>query len=172
MDHLWLQLLRLVHVVGGAIWLGNVTLIAWFLLPTVALEGADGGRLMQRMVTERRLSTWLNVVGGLTILSGLTLYMRATLGTDGAFARSRAGMVLGVGAVAALLAAGVGGAMSGGSARKVGVLRRRIAAEGRAPTAEEGAELGRLAQRGVRGARITAILLTISAAAMALARYS
>jgi hypothetical protein len=86
MDHLWLQLLRLVHVVGGAIWLGNVTLIAWFLLPTVALEGADGGRLMQRMVTERRLSTWLNVVGGLTILSGLTLYMRATLGTDGAFA--------------------------------------------------------------------------------------
>ena len=172
MDHLFLQLLRLVHIVGGALWLGHVALIAWFLLPTIALEGPEGGRIMQRMVVERRLSTWLNVVGGLTILSGLTLYMRATLGTDGAFARSRAGMVLGLGAVAALLAAGIGGAMSGGSARKVGALRARLAAEGRAPTEEEGAELGRLAQRGARGARLTAILLTISAAAMALGRYS
>lgn len=142
------------------------------MLPTQALEGADGGRFVQRMMLERGLSRWINIVGGLTILSGLTLYTRATMGTGGAFARSHAGMVFGFGGVMALIAMGVGGAMGGASARRIGTMRERLAAEKRGPTVEESTEFARLLARAAKGARITAVLLTISAAAMAVARYS
>jgi hypothetical protein len=172
MDHAWLLLLRLVHVLGGMFWMGSMVMMAGFVLPTQALEGHDGGRFIQRMMTERRLSFWLNVVGGLAIVSGLILYTRATMGTGGAFARSRQGMVFGLGAVFAILAGAIGGAMGSRSARAAGVLRARIAAERRAPTPEELSELGNIGARGARGARIAATLLVLSAAAMAVARYA
>ena len=172
MDHAVLLLLRLVHVVGGVLWTGHMVLLAWFVLPTQALEGAEGGRFVQRMMIERRLSAWLNFVGALTGISGIILYTRATMGTDGAFARSHAGMVLGFGGLVAILAAIIGGAMGGGASRGIGAIRTRLAAEGRAPTAAEGAEIGRLAQRGALAAKITSILLLVAAAAMAVGRYS
>ena len=172
MDHAWLLLLRLVHVVGGMIWMGSMVMLAGFVLPTQALEGHDGGRFIQRMMIERRLNTALAVIGGLAILSGIILYVRATMGTGGAFAHSHAGRVFGVGGVLAILAAAIGGAMGSRSAREAGELRARIAAERRAPTAEELTELGNIGARGARGARISAWLLVLSAAAMAVARYS
>jgi hypothetical protein len=172
LDHLWLQLLRFVHLVGGVFWVGSMAVLAWFVLPTQAAEGADGGRFVQRMMTERGMSRWLNIVGVLTILSGVILYTRATMGTGGAFARSHAGMVFGFGGIMAVAAIGVGGAMGGASSRRIGVMRQQLAAERRGPTPDESAEFARLLARGAKGARITAVLLTIAATAMAVARYS
>ena len=39
MDHAWLLLLRLLHIVGGILWVGGVCTLAWFVVPTVQLEG-------------------------------------------------------------------------------------------------------------------------------------
>jgi uncharacterized membrane protein len=172
MDHAWLLLLRLLHVVGGTLWVGGVCTLAWFVVPTVQLEGEHGARFATRMMLDRKLSQWLSHFAGMAILSGIILYWRATAGTDGAFARSHAGMVFGIGGVLALVAMGTGLTMGTATGKKMGAIRARVVAEGRAPTAEEGAELARLARRNASGSRITAVLLVLAAAAMGVARYT
>jgi uncharacterized membrane protein len=172
MDHAFLLLLRLLHVVGGVLWVGGVCALAWFVVPTVQLEGEHGVRFASRMMLERKLSQWLSHFAGMAILSGIVLYWRATAGTDGAFARSPAGMVFGVGGTLALAAMVTGLTMGTATGRKMGSMRARLVAESRAPTTEEGAELARLAARNARGARITAVLLVLAAAAMGVARYA
>ena len=154
MDHAFLLLLRFVHVVGGVLWVGGVCILAWFVGPTVRAEGADGVRFATRMMLERKLSQWLSAFAGLAILSGFILYTRATMGTDGAFARSRPGMVFGIGAVAALAAMVTGTTMGTATGKRMGAMRAR------------------LAQRNARGSRITAVLLVVATAAMAVARYA
>ena len=172
MDHAWLLLLRLVHILGGILWVGGVCILAWFVGPTVRAEGADGVRFASRMMLERKLSQWLSAFAGLAILSGFILYGQAISNTDGAFARSRSGMVYGVGAIAALAAMVTGITMGTMVGRRMGAMRAKFTAEKRAPTAEESAELARLAQRNSTGSRITAWLLVIAASAMAVARYT
>lgn len=159
------------------LWVGGVCLLAWFVVPTVRAEGADGMRFASRMMLERKLSQWLSAFADLAILSGAILsgailYWRATAGTDGAFARSRPGMIYGLGAVAALAAMATGATMGSATGRRMGAMRARFAAEGRAATAAEHEELARLARRNAAGSRITAGLLILATAAMAVARYT
>ena len=107
----------------------------------------------------------------LTILSGLAMYGRLAMVTDGAWAASATGMVLGIGAVAAIIAGGIGGGVIGRIGQKMMTLSAAIQASGGPPTEAQQVELA-LYQRKMRsGFRTIAILLLIAVAAMASGRY-
>jgi uncharacterized membrane protein len=171
MDQALTLLLRFVHIIGGVFWVGAAFLMVGFVFPTVRATGATGGRFMQEMMQRRRLPVYMNIAAGLTMLSGFILYGRMTAMTDGVWAGTPAGITFGIGGLAAILAAIVGGAIVGRSGRRIAKIGEAIQAAGGAPSAEQAAEISAIqtgmgkAMRGVAG------LLFIAATAMAIARY-
>ncbi len=162
-------ILRLIHILGGIFWAGAMILLAGFLIPTVRSTGREGGRFMQTLMQQQRLQFYLSLAAGLTVLSGITMYARLAAATHGAWAGSRPGVAYSVGAVAAILAAAVGGGISGSAGRKMLAVGQAIGSA--APSVEQQAELGRLQSRMALGARVAAGLLVIAASAMAVGRY-
>jgi uncharacterized membrane protein len=161
--------LRLIHILGGIFWAGTMIMLAAFLLPTARATGPEGGRFMQYLMRARRLQLYLGTAMLLTVLSGIAMYARMAATTHGAWASSRPGIAYGVGAVAAILAAAIGGSIGSSAGRKMLAVGQTIGPSG--PSAQQQAELGRLQSRMALGARLAAGLLVVAAGAMAVGRY-
>jgi len=154
----WLMLvLRLIHIGGGAVWVGMMVFMVFFLTPAIAEAGpAEGGKLMAAL-QRRRIMVIMPVIALLTIGSGLWL-MQRLYGGPGALAGSRMGIALNVGAAAAIIAF------------LIGIIFMRPAMM-RATTTTDPAEAQRLRTRGATLGRLVARLLVLALAAMAVARY-
>ena len=126
---------------------------------------------MQRLMFGQRLRVFVGAAMGLTILSGLTIYTWLAMETDGAWARSRMGVTLGVGAVAAIIAGGIGGAVIGRVGEKMAALGATIQASGAPPTDAQKTEMESYQRRMRSAFRIMAVLLIIATITMAGARY-
>ncbi|MDP9176155.1 MAG: hypothetical protein M3O61_00585 [Gemmatimonadota bacterium] len=163
--------LRVIHIISGVFWAGTVMVIAWFLLPTAQAIGESGGAFMQQLMFRHRLRLFLLVSMLLTILSGLTMYAWIAMETDGAWARSKMGMVIGVGAIAAIIAGGIGGGVVGRQSRKMMELGGKIQASGGPPTDAQKAEMDSYQRQIRRAFRIIAVLVIIATITMASARY-
>jgi uncharacterized membrane protein len=163
--------LRLIHIVGGVVWVGGMVVMTAFLLPAVRATGPQGGRVMQELMQRRRLPVYMSATAGLTILSGFVMYGRITAATNGTWAGTRPGMVYGFGGLAAVLALIVGAVVGRPAGRKLVALGERLQASGGAPTPEQAAEMAALQARIGRGMQAVMVLLLIAAAAMAVARY-
>ena len=163
--------LRVIHIVAGVFWAGTVMVMAWFVLPASQAMGQPGGAFMQQLMFRQRLRVFVGVAMGLTILSGLAMYGWIAMETDGMWARSRMGVTLGVGAVAAIIAGGIGGGVIGRVGQKMATLGAAIQASGAPPTDAQKAELMSYQQRMRSAFRIVAVLLVIAVITMAGARY-
>ena len=154
----WLMIvLRLIHVGGGALWVGMLFFVTFYLTPAIAEAGpAEGGKLMAAL-QKQRIMIVMPVIALLTIFSGLWLMMRA-YGGPGNLAASRMGMALNLGATAAILAFLIG----------IIVMRPLMM---RSMKATDPAEAQKLRARGAMLGRLVARLLMFSLAAMAVARY-
>jgi uncharacterized membrane protein len=162
-------LLRLIHILAGIFWVGAAVLMAGFLVPTMRATGREGGRFIQHLMLQRRLPVFLGIAAGLTVLSGLTMYIRMAAATHGTWASSRPGIAYGVGGLAAVLGAIAGTVLSGTPGRRLGEIGQTVGPAG--PSPEQQAEIARLQGRIGLGTRVTAGLLAVAAAAMAVARY-
>src|SRR2546428_12661025 len=93
-------LLRVIHILSGVFWAGATFFLVGFLQPVVAASGPEGGRLMQRLTSQKRFQMAMPVAAGLAIPSGLPLYGRGSAGVPIALVNLGAGLVLGVSSVA------------------------------------------------------------------------
>jgi len=153
----WLLLvLRLVHVGGGAMWVGMMAFMTFFLSPALAEVGPEGGKLMAAL-QRRRIMVIMPVIALLTIGSGFWL-MAHMYGGPGTLAASRMGVALNVGAVAAIVAF------------LIGIVFMRPAMM-RAMVTTDPAEAQRLRVHGAMLGRLVARLLFLALGAMAVARY-
>ncbi len=163
--------LRLIHVVFGALWVGMVTFATFFLQPAVQEVGPDGGRVMGA-IQRRGLMTVVPILALGTLVSGLWLYLRAAAGQHAEFARTPVGMAFGLGGLAAIVAWVVGMAVLRPSMLKAVALAQSL---GAATAAEERQrvteEAQRLRLRAAAAGRVTTYLLLFAVAAMAVARY-
>jgi len=167
-----LLLLRLFHIVIGVFWVGAVAFIAFFLVPSLQSAGPAGGAIMQQLTQQRRMPAWLSASGGLTILAGLLLYWHDSGGFSSVeWMRSGTGVTFGLGAVLAIAGIGVGSAVNVPAARELGALMARAQAAGGPPAPADLAVAQRLQARLATGARASAVLLLLAAAAMSVARY-
>jgi hypothetical protein len=163
--------LRLVHIVAGILWAGGIVLLSWFIMPAQSALGQAGMVFMQELMMRRRARLYITTAMVLTVLSGLFMYVRLAMTTDGAWAASTMAKVLGIGAVAAIIAGGIGSAVGGSTARKMGELGATIQAAGGTPSEAQRAEMAALQTRARKSLRTVALLLVFTAIAMASARY-
>ena len=163
--------LRLIHIVSGAFWAGTVMAIAWFLLPAAKTIGPSGAAFMQQLMFRQRLRAFTLGAMILTILSGLIMYARLAMVTDGTWASSRTAMVLGIGAVAAIIAGAIGGGAGGRLAKKMMKLSATIQASGGQPTDAQRAEMESYQRKSRSMFQVVAVLVLIALITMASARY-
>jgi len=162
--------LRGIHVVGGALWVGAMVFIAFALGPAVE-EAGPGAAMIMPALQRRGVMTVLPLLGLATVVSGLGLLWVVGGGDLAGFLGTPTGLALGLGGFAALVAF------------LIGILVARPATMGAAAifqtlaSAPPGEQAGRLAAatelrtRGIKAGRYVAILLLLSATGMAVARY-
>ncbi len=164
-------LLRAIHIVAGAAWVGAVLFTGRFLIPTVQALGPAGGQLMQHLTQVRRLPAYMIGVALTNVVSGLALYGMDSSASSGRWATSHQGMIFGLGGLLAIITLILGLTINSPAAKRMGSLAGSIQAAGRAPTESERAELGRLQTRITLASRIGVVLLVTATVMMAVARY-
>jgi hypothetical protein len=165
-----LVILRLVHIVLGAFWAGTLIFNAWFLVPAMSDAGPDAARVSAGLM-KRRLFEVLPLVGGLTLISGIWLYWRASLGFQPAYVHSPVGMTYAVGGLLAIVGFIIGVVIMRPAMMRAARLAQSAAS---APAGEREQQLAAAQQLRLRGAkfgRVVAWLLLLAVCAMAVARY-
>ena len=163
--------LRFVHVVAGALWVGLRGFATFFLQPAIQEAGPDGGKVMAA-IQRRGLMTVMPVLALGALISGVWLYIRAGEGMPAEFGRSPVGMAFGLGGLAAIVAWILGIAVMRPSMMKAMALGQSIASSTSAEERERAmAEAQRLRVRAAKAGRVTAYLLLFAVSAMAVARY-
>src|SRR4051812_4207670 len=166
-----IQLLRLLHILGGAFWFGSILFIAVFLLPSLRAVGPGAGPVMEQLTVVRKLPIYMMALPLITILSGMGLYWNASGGFNPQWMHSGPGMTFGTGATLAILAAVIGGAVNAPAGKRMGELGTLIRARGGPPTPQEAEEMHRLQDRLYNATKVVAVIVTLAVAAMSVARY-
>jgi len=169
-----MALMRLIHILAGIFWVGATLFLAGFLVPAIQAVGPSARAVMSQLMQQRRLQLWINVAMTLTILAGFVLFAMDSRAAGGGFGRSRMGITLSIGALLAIAAAGVGGAVGKRTGQKLGELAQRMdeaQRTGAAPPADLVAQAAPLQAKLAGALKIMSWLLVLSAATMAVARY-
>lgn len=164
-------ILRLVHVFAGTFWVGGALLITFFVEPTVRAMGEEGGKFMQRLSSQTRLTSFMTLAAVLSSLAGLWLLWIVSGGLRPAWITSGFGLGMIAGSVAAGLAFVIGFMYQGRATARMAVLGQEIQAAGGPPTPGNLAEMQSLQDLIRKGGRIGAVLLSLSAVLMAISRY-
>lgn len=165
-----LIVLRLIHVVLGALWVGMMVFTAFFLGPAIQDAGPDGGKVMAAL-QRRGLMTVTPILALGTLLSGIWLYWRVSGGFQSGYVTSPGGLAFGLGGAAALLAYGIGMIVMRPSMLRVAALAQTLDSATPREREERMAEMQRLRARGAAVSRWVAGLLVAAVAAMAVGRY-
>jgi uncharacterized membrane protein len=159
MDVYYLVIVRLIHIVAAFAWFGAGFYSSVILFPTLIKMGADASQVMLELAKNRLFALVFPVSGVVTVVAGILLYLRP--GASGPFS-STGWMVLSIGAVAGILAAGHGGATLG---RMTAEYIQKLGAGASA------SELTALGQKLTLHANISMALLVIAMLGMESARY-
>ena len=165
-----LQFLRVIHIVGGVIWVGGIAFLTFFLIPSVRAVGPSAGPLMGHLTNVGQFPKKMIIVGFMTIAAGFWLYALAASGAPG-WAKSGPAKVYGLGAIFALAAWIMGMTLNVPTAKRLGALNARIAASGAPPTADEKAQLDALQARLGKLSLGGITLLLLATVSMSVARY-
>ncbi|MEP6904880.1 MAG: hypothetical protein ABI875_02280 [Gemmatimonadales bacterium] len=163
--------LRLIHIFGGIFWAGSVALIGWFVMPAQAQLGQASPMFIRELMVRRRLPVFVMTSMGLSILSGLAMYTRLAMTTNGVWAASTTGKVLGFGALSAIIGATIGGRAGAKMKGKMAAIGAKVQAGGGAPTEDQRLEIATNVASFQKSLRVVTVFLIIAIAAMASARY-
>lgn len=149
---------RTLHILLAALWLGAGAVLTLYLLPTLRRLGPAGQPTL-RSLEGLGLSRFMAAIGGLTLISGLSLYWTLTSGLNADAVRSPMGMVFGIGGLAGILAGIIGGAVIGRSIKRLDAL---------GAGAETGPDAVALHHRIATASRLALALLLVAVVAMSL----
>lgn len=165
-----LLVLRLMHVVGGTLWVGFAAFNTFFLIPALGSAGPAGGAVLAGL-QQRKLFTLLPIIALVTILSGARLLMITSTGFSASYFTTRPGLVYGAGAVAGIVGFLIALLLTRPKMARAAVLMAgRGAADADRQRAID-AEVGALRSGAARSGFVSTVILLLSAAAMAVARY-
>lgn len=163
--------LRLVHILLGSVWVGMVVFNTIFLAPVIGQLGPDGGKVMSAL-QQRGMMTFLPIVALGTILSGVWLLWKVSLGFNEHYFHTAAGHAFAGGGAMAIVAY-----LIGISVMRPSMLRATALAQGMAQVTDEvdrqarQARIQSLRVRARTSGIVVATLLVLSTAAMAVGRY-
>jgi uncharacterized membrane protein len=163
--------LRLIHILSGAFWLGAAVTMFVFLQPTAQATAPEGQRFMLHLLRNRRFSEVTLGAALLTGVAGGILFWRDTNGLQLDAMTQKGSLGFTVGGVAggiALLAFLFVGYPAG---RRLIAIGNRLETERRGPSEEEQRILAAAQHTLNRIGSTVLVLLVLAAAAMATARY-
>jgi hypothetical protein len=164
-------ILRPAHVLLAAVWIGSTIFMSYLLMPAIDADPPTGGRVMMTL-NRNGLVTFFGAIGGVTVLTGLYLYWRFTGGFDPEVSRSHAGMAFGIGGLAGILAAVIGGSVVGRTSKQLMSIMEQAA---RLPDGPEKGTLlkpaAALRQRMASAGHIVVALQVVALVLMAVAHY-
>jgi hypothetical protein len=144
-----------------------------FLQPTAKAVGPAAGPFMRELLGPRKLIDWVIGLAWITIIAGGFLYWHDwhQFESLGDFLGTSYGLWLTIGAVSALIAVGIGMAVTKPAIVRSLALGGQIAQAGEAPPPELVQELAATQARSRVAARFNLAFVTIAAFAMSTARY-
>lgn len=166
-----MMVLRLLHILTGVFWAGTIFFMAFYLEPSARAAGPDAAKVMGG-IQKRGLMTVLPIMALLTILSGVDLYRRLSIGFNPAFLHSRIGLTYGIGGIASIVALTVGFFVMRSATMKAGQMAAQL------PNVTDDTERQRmqgqiqqLKGRSRTALRTVAVLLVVAVTTMAIGRY-
>ena len=166
-----LLVIRFIHIVASVCWAGGAFINFLFIEPTAkALEPA-GMQFVQYMVTKRRFAIFMVVSSTLTVLSGALMIWQLTGFRLLSYMSSGPGLGFTLGSIAGIVVYFIGMFGINPRAVRLGKLGGQIQAAGGTPTPEQAAELKKLDREMSTLSKIDFILVALSLALMASARY-
>jgi uncharacterized membrane protein len=161
-------ILRIIHIFSGIAWVGSTFFLFFYLTPTVLKLGADGGKVMRILLLDSNYAIVIPAAAILSSLSGVWMFARVA---DGDYLRSSHGIVLSIGALFGLLAAGHGLGVILPTIRGLQNVMRQMGAAGGPPSPEQLTTLQGLQRKMVTNTRIIFILMVIAVLGMSSFRY-
>lgn len=163
-------LLRLIHITGGVMWVGFGVFMALVLGPAMERMGPDGAKVLPAIGPSLHTKV-MPLIAILTILSGAWLYWIVSGGFSPVYMRSRMGMALGTGGVAAITTFILGLVVIRPAMTKSMMLMQGM---GSAPADQKSAiaaEAKVARDRAILFGKIGTTLLVVATVFMAVARY-
>ena len=164
-----LIVLRIIHVVGGIMWVGVGLFMVFFLAPAMQSIGPAAGQVMGAL-QKRKLMTILPIIAILTMLSGLRLLMIVSNNFGPGYFQTPMGKTFAGAGLAAILAFVIGIIVNRPTMLKMGTLQQSMASD---PVSKDAimAEVKRLQQRMAIAGWVVSGLLLAAAIGMSIARY-
>jgi uncharacterized membrane protein len=159
-------LLRIIHILGGVIWVGGTLITTFFVGPAVGATGESGQKFMSHMMNHLKFSNRMAIASGSTILAGFILYALDARAGE-AWLRSNFAMGLGIGAVFALIGF-VTGMMIGRTLRAMAQLGGQMQGN---PSSQQIAQMQALQKRQATVSMISTWSVILATVFMAIARY-
>jgi hypothetical protein len=169
--HILNLVLHVLHITFGAIWVGGVVVMGFFVAPSAMATRPESSKFMQHLTGPAKLPIFFMIASWITILCGLAMYAPATGNLDAGVMRTPRGIAISLGALFAIGAFLEGAIVTGPTAEKLGKLGAAIAASGKGPTPEQQQQAQTLQTKLTRVARRGAMLLLTTVALMASARW-
>ena len=160
-------LLRIVHIVGGVIWVGGTLTMAFFIAPTVGATAEAGQKFIGHLMGNLKFSNRMSAAAGITILAGFILYWIDSDGFTSAWMSSGAGRGFGIGAAFALIGF-ILGTLVGRTTQAMAALGAQFQGK---PSPAQLAQMQSLRKRQASYANSSAAMLIIALVFMAIARY-
>ena len=171
MDELFVIVLRIVHIFAGSFWFGAALFFFLFVEPTANELGPRAQPFVEGMVAKRKLPLVITTASAVAVVAGLLLYWRVSGGLQPGWIFRPSGLAFTIGGLTAIIAFAMGLVGIKPRVDRMGALGAQLAAAGRPPTPEEGAEMQRLQHQLRQIGLFDVILLSITVVAMAAGRY-
>lgn len=163
--------LRLVHVLGGMLWIGVGLYNTFILLPAMVEAGPAVANAVTTGLQKRKVFTLLPAIAGLTILSGIRLMQITSGGFSPEYFASTMGRTFAGGGLAAILALVLGVVIVRPAMMKAGTLAASRAAAPENARAAIDAQIVAARSAGATWSMVVSLLMLAAAIAMAIARY-
>jgi hypothetical protein len=162
--------LRVLHILIAALWLGSAGLLAMIVMPAIRDAGTAGGTLLASL-HRRRLHAFMAATAVLTVLSGIWLYWVLTAGLDQTIVWSRSGLIFGIGGLCGLLAMIIGGSIIGPGFVRLTALAGQTGPMPEAERAAHAQQLSAIRQRTELASKGALVLIVVALVLMASGHY-
>jgi uncharacterized membrane protein len=168
---IYMLVLRFIHIIASVCWAGGGFILFLFVEPTAKALAPAGMQFVQYMVTKRRFSIFMVIASTLTVLSGALLIWQHLSGQWLDYVRTGPGLGFTLGSIVGIAVYFVGMFGVNPRAIRLAKLGEEIQAAGGPPTSAQGAELHRLDKEMSTLGLADFVLVALSLALMATARF-
>jgi uncharacterized membrane protein len=170
-DLMYLNVLRMLHIVGGTCWVGGAIIFHLFLEPTAKATAPESQRFMQHFIVHRRYSAYMTISSLAVNLSGVLLFWRSSGGLTSSWITSGPGLVFSLGSVLAIVAFSMGMFILAPTAKRLVGLGQALQTADGPPLPEQMSELHSLEKTMNQVGWAEFALMLVSLVTMAVARY-